>query len=921
MNAATMNAAVWERVGEAFAEAVELPAVARPGFLDRLDDDGVRGEVERLLAADADADSFLEEPVCRLESPRQTEEQNMRVGAYRLQRPLGEGGMGTVYLARRDDDQFERRVAVKMVRRDLLDPGLLDRFERERRTLARLEHPLIARLYDSGTTPDGRPFLVMERVDGEPLTDHCTRQGLDLEARLGLFRQVCEAVAYAHRQRIVHRDLKPSNVLVDAEGRVRLIDFGISVILETTAPSGGIGGGDTSARRLTPGYASPEQIRGETVTAASDVYSLGVLLYELLAERSPYSGPSHDLTRAVCEKRIEQPSQAPGPASRERRRRLRGDLDAIVLRALSKEPSKRYASVEALAQDVERHLADRPVRARPATLTYRVTKLVRRRRTALVAALAMAMAMAMAMTMSFGLATLGQARQQQREQQEHSVVAAELTQLLVTPPPTSAPPSDNLLATDDLLALAAPRAAAELFERPLARAALLDSLGRVHHEAGRSATAEQLITESVAVYRQQRTADDPPAREEVTAVHDLGAVRVARGDVARGEPLLRAALAERRRQAGGDDVMVAESREALGLSRWHAGDTAAAEAELKTAVEIRENVFQGRSYWSAAGWSALAALYVETGRFDEASSAIEAARERRQAWGEHRPDRARTFEDEGHLALARGEHGRAVEAYRHAVALRRSLLPDDGEGGVAVEAEATEQFASQRELAASVHYLARALGESGAWEEARQRFSESLALLRATVDETSPEGWTILGNLAVVLGNAGEHGTAEHLLRQVLAWRTANLGEMHPHVVQTRYNLGVLLHDLGRLDEAADHYRAASASLDGILAADHPARAYPRVAWGRWLIDTGEPEAAEAELRGALVLLREAHPKGHWRIADAEALLGASLADQGRRDEAAAMLASAVDTLRAARGARDPRSRRAQARLAQSRGS
>jgi eukaryotic-like serine/threonine-protein kinase len=311
-----------------------------------------------------------------------------RLGPYRLIREIGHGGMGTVYLGVRADDAFQKRVAIKVLKRGMDTDSIVRRFRHERQILASLEHPFIASLLDGGSTPDGRPYFAMEFVEGQPIVDYCETLRLDTAARLGLFRNVCTAVQYAHQNLVIHRDIKPANVLVMADGTPKLLDFGIAKLLnpelggQTLAPTA------PGLQLMTPEYASPEQVRGDAVTTASDVYSLGVLLYELLAGRLPYTLSSRapaDIVRVVCEAEPIRPSTAitmlEGEAPTQRlRRQLEGDLDNIVLKALSKEPQRRYASVDQFSEDVRRHLAGLPVLARKDTWGYRTTKFVRRNR-------------------------------------------------------------------------------------------------------------------------------------------------------------------------------------------------------------------------------------------------------------------------------------------------------------------------------------------------------------------------------------------------------------------------------------------------------------------------------------------------------------------------------------------------------------
>jgi eukaryotic-like serine/threonine-protein kinase len=386
-----LTADLWLRVKAITADALERPEGERSSFLATscAGDETLLAEVESLLGAHARAGDFLEDPgladtgaagvvVLAAEQGTRRAAAGRRIGPYRILEELGRGGMGVVYLAERADAAFEKQVAIKVVRGGFVGEELMQRFREERRILATLDHPNIARLLDGGTTDDGLPFFVMERVDGIPL-DVYAQAPLSLRDRLVLFHQVCAAVQYAHQRLVIHRDLKSRNVLVTADGTPKLLDFGIAKLLE---PGPGTEAQTrTGLRVLTLEGASPEQVRGELLTVTTDVYSLGVLLYQLLTGQGPY-GPARrsdaDLMRTICEDAPERPS-AVAPA--ERRRELRGELDWITLKALRKEPDRRYASVEQLADDIQRHLGGRPVAAAPDSWRYRARKFVRRNRT------------------------------------------------------------------------------------------------------------------------------------------------------------------------------------------------------------------------------------------------------------------------------------------------------------------------------------------------------------------------------------------------------------------------------------------------------------------------------------------------------------------------------------------------------------
>lgn len=385
----------WAMVKRVVADALECPAGERAALLDAacLGDPVLRAEADSLLAAHDGRDGFLDTGALQLaraeasdgdgEPAPARDRAGERIGPYRVVRPLAQGGMGDVVLAVRADDAFHKQVAIKIASRGGEAARFADRFQQERQILASFEHPHIARLLDGGTTDDGCPYLVMEYVDGEPIDDYCRRRDLGLGERLRLYLAVCAAVHYAHQNLVVHRDLKPSNILVTAAGTPKLLDFGIAKILAPERYAGAVETTGILGRLMTPEYASPEQVRGEPISTACDVYALGVLLYLLIADRHPHHEAGRALVsvlQAICSDTPERPSVVARRAGRSRwaARRLAGDLDTIALMALRKEPARRYGSALQLAEDIELHLTGRPVRARPDTLVYRVVKLVRR---------------------------------------------------------------------------------------------------------------------------------------------------------------------------------------------------------------------------------------------------------------------------------------------------------------------------------------------------------------------------------------------------------------------------------------------------------------------------------------------------------------------------------------------------------------
>jgi eukaryotic-like serine/threonine-protein kinase len=445
----------WQLVEEIYHAALEQGESQRAAFLDRAcaDDRDLRLEVESLLtyvkqtgkfidkgALAAIAQGMAAERTAHLDSPDQDRMIGKRISQYRITAKVGSGGMGDVFRAVRADDAYERHVALKLISAGHHSTFFISRFRTERQILASLDHPNIARLFDGGTTEDGIPYLVMEYIQGEPITAYCDHRRLSVADRLKLFVQVCSAVQYAHQHLIIHRDIKPDNILVTSDGVSKLMDFGIAKILDADAESGQREATVTGMRAFTPAYASPEQIKGEAISTASDVYSLGVVLYQILTGRSPYktsSSAQHEIGRAICELEPEKPSTvvvSSVPVAAEKiatesvsalrntspdklRRMLSGDLDQILLKALRKEPQHRYASAQAFVDDLQAYALGLPVLARRGTLSYRAAKFIRRNKLSLTVAAMVVLIMfagAIAIVREARVARMAQLRAEQR---------------------------------------------------------------------------------------------------------------------------------------------------------------------------------------------------------------------------------------------------------------------------------------------------------------------------------------------------------------------------------------------------------------------------------------------------------------------------------------------------------------------------
>ncbi|RYD15722.1 MAG: serine/threonine protein kinase [Lysobacteraceae bacterium] len=517
-----MQADTWQRVRDLFERASDVPAGERDAFLDRAcaGDPELRREVDALLRSDAASGATaglaaeLPDLVDAIDAEARDKERaqlaGRRLGAWRLLREIGRGGMGAVWLAERADGAYAQQAAVKLVRGGWDAQALLHRFRAERQILATLNHPNIAHLVDGGVTDDGKPYLVLEYVDGTLIGEHCDERRLGIAPRLDLFLSVCDAVAHAHRSLVVHRDLKPSNILVDRNGQVKLLDFGIAKLLESDA-----GATATAMRAFTPEYAAPEQIQGRPVTTGVDVHALGLLLYELLTGRRPYRGTAS--TPAAYEQAIltEEPprpsrmacedgqeavafAQARNLQPSGLRARLRGDLDAIVLKALRKEPAQRYASVEAMADDVRAYIAQAPVKARRGNFSYRVTRFLQRH--ALAAGLALAALASLVGGLGAALWQAERARAQrdvaEAEARKSGAVVEFLTRVFSEAEPGANDGKEP--SASELLARGIARIDEQTDLDPATRAALLVAMGRAHSRLGDGGFVQDLMRRALA---------------------------------------------------------------------------------------------------------------------------------------------------------------------------------------------------------------------------------------------------------------------------------------------------------------------------------------------------------------------------------------------------------------------------------------
>ncbi|HBL29491.1 MAG TPA: hypothetical protein DD490_21875 [Acidobacteria bacterium] len=750
-----------------------------------------------------------------------------RIGNYRLVSILGRGGMAEVWLAERADGEFDSRVAIKLVRPELGSEAILSGFLRERRILARLVHPGIARLLDGGRSQNGEPYFILEHVDGTPITDWCESRNLSLEDRVRLMIEVCEAVDHAHRSLVVHRDLKPSNVLVDASGRAKLLDFGIAKLLTLEPGAAPAESAITrlGARAFTPGYAAPEQITGEPVTTATDVYALGILLYEMLTGDKPFPRTARtlpSLMEELASEVFEPPSarlQRLGPAAQgavpSRPARLQGDLDAIVTKALSREPERRYPGAAALADDLRRFLYRRPVKARHGGLAYRTHRLVSRHRLAAAAAALTLVSLLGGLTLA-----LWQTRVAHGEARRAERARGILVSVFETLDPEQA--RSQAVTPSKLLDAGVRRVDRELADEPELQAEMLDLMANLHRKLGLLPEGRALAERSLALREKRFGADSAEVAQSLVT---LGWIRLDQGDARPARDLLERAISRLEKIEGKDSLAAAEAREPL-----------------------VEAVF--------IGWSAQEAL-------PEAERQLAAYR---RILGEGHEKTAMSWNDRGVVLQALGRLDEAEEAYRKSLAALGARLPPD-----------------DPRLGYPLHNLGDLLVDLGRLEESEANLRAAFELRRRSLGEQHPETAMSLAILGEVLIQRGKLGPAEEAFRRTLTI----LGDRDRfNEASVRLMLAQVLYRQSRLAESLAEHDRGIADLEALVGSRHVLVLAARGERTRTLFALGRREEAYAALHDALAALAAIGSNGREQRGVLLTLLGKEKRIEGRAAEA-----------------------------------
>ena len=881
----------WEHVELLLDEALTRTGGDRESFLAAAcgADSQLRRQIDSLLEAHARTNGPLERLADALGAAREPEHNLLgrTIGPYTPVREIGRGGMGVVYLARRTDGQYQRDVALKVIRSPL-DRYQRSRFFTERQILAGLSHPGIAQLLDGDVTEDDLPYFTMEYVEGMPIDRYCDEHALDVPARLRLFASACEAVAAAHRSLVVHRDLKPGNILVTADSVVKLVDFGIAkpLDLSTSAHLTVVGNG-----MFTPDYASPEQVRGAPITTASDVYSLGAVLYRLLTGQKPHqftSSTPADVERTICEREPLRPSLAVAahPHHSRLRRRLAGDLDMIVMKALRKDPSRRYASVDLLRQDILFHLRGLPVTARPDRWTYRTWKLIRRHRAAAVAAAIVVTSLTAGLVGTLiqarradeqrALATLAHDRAR-TEAERVKRVSALLVDMFRLADPNEA--RGKSIAAREILDRGAKRVEAELAGDPETQAALFDVVGRIYHNLALYEPGADFLKRSLALRRQLYGDESLYVAESLSR---LAALHDEQNDYQTAASLYGEALALQRK-LGAPPGVVAASLHGLGNTLSATERSREAEPLLREALELRRR-FTPDAPEIIDTLHELALALHRKGDFRGAEPLFRDAVEQ----GRRLPSSITPAKVGSTLNLARTVHRfdndpvAAAPLYREALDLARRLYPGD-----------------HPDIADCLSEMARGMRDLGNLAEAEALGREGLAMWRRLYGDRHRETMISAQTVAGLLAERGKVSEAERLYREALATGRSLFGESHQLVLGSKSALAGFLERRGRLDEALSLREDEVAAARKQFGEDHAVVARSIASLGRHQLLRNQIAAAEKYLRAALAIRQRIHPAGHWRIAEAKAFLGQCLLRARRLDEAEPLLRDGYEGLRA----------------------
>ncbi len=845
-----MNRARWDRVQALFQAALALSPEERVAFVEQEAgaDPELIADVHGMLDADQHDDSLLDRGLsaAAVATVGRFDEAMLGrqlFGPYRLLRILGEGGMGVVYLADRAD--LGSQAAVKILPDAWLSPARRERFLAEQRTLAQLNDPGIARLFDADTLPDGTPWFAMEFVDGLPLTQWCRTHATSVDDRIRIFRTVCAAVRHAHQHAVIHRDLKPSNILVRHDGVVKLLDFGIAKQLEAVElPADQT---RTGLRALTPAYAAPEQLCGGRIGVHTDVYSLGVVLYELLAGRLPFEPGELTLGETGAHLGGREPTR-PSIASRETAARAGelwselgsgawADLDVLCLTAMHPEPDRRYRTVEALIRDIDNYLEGRPLEARPDTLGYRVRKFVRRHRVP-VAATTLVLATVITLVL-FYTVRLRSARNFALAEAARTERIQRFMLNLFKGGEEAVAPADSLRVVQ--LLEGGVREAAALDREPAVQAELYQTLGSVYQRLGKLDRADSLLERALAARRAHAGPDDPEVARSLVA---LGRLRTDQAKLEEAERLLREGLGIANRTLPADHPTVIEASVALAEALQRRGAYAEAIQRLDGVIRL-DTAAGAKPPDLATHLRTLADAHFYAGHYATSNSLHHRVLEMNQTrYGPRHPEVATTLASLGETQLMLGRYSEAEETFRSALDITRGWYGEN-----------------HPETAANLTRLGRALTYEKKMPEATRTLEEALAIQERVYGPVHPQVAEALNELGNVAFAEDQNDLAEARFRRVLEIYRAIFGEQHQFVGVAMSNLASVLLEKREYRTAEDLYRRSIAIYAAVLSPDHVNTGIGHIKLGRTLLrEKRYAEAAVESRAGYDILIRQTDP-------------------------------------------------------------
>ncbi|HSE40209.1 MAG TPA: serine/threonine-protein kinase [Acidobacteriota bacterium] len=761
----------WKKIEEIFSQAIELPKTERTQFLQRTcaDDSELLAELQSLLQQDYPTGTLMGTVISHAAGSLSESElkklEGRHIGPYRITGLIGQGGMAEVYSAIRDDDQYQKQVAIKLIR----NPGaafLIKRFQHERQILASLEHPCIARFLEGGTTEDGIPYLVMEYIEGEQITTYCINRNLNLRARLQLFRSVCDAVQYAHRNLVIHRDLKPSNILVTSEGVPKLLDFGIAKLLNpewiTEAPT--VGHTVTAIRIMTPEYASPEQIYGENVTTSTDVYSLGIILYELLTGIRPRDFKTKSLAgieRIITEEEPEKPSLAvvknaaaaesrPIADTKKLRRELAQDLDNIVMMAIRKEPQRRYLSAEQFGADIDSYLQGRPIRARTPTLSYRAAKFIGRHRIGVSVTVVFII---FALIFVAGILRERSRAEQARVRAEREAARAKAVTEFLQDTFRAGNPFRNKLGRDVSLIEALQNAAKDIGtsfkNQPETEADIRNTVGYTFMRLGKYEDAEKNLLRALEIRRKLHTGNN---EDIATSLDNMGTLNHEKGSLPQGEKYFREALAMRKNLYPEGNKQVSDTLNNLGVLVHDEGKLPEAEKLYRECLELRYKFYGPEADETASTINNLGALLIAKEDFAAAETMMrQVLKLDLKRWGNDHPNVAFSMNNLAYCLEKGGKINDAAPLYRKVSEMNPRLL-------------GPEHPITTRGMC----NLGRILMLQGNLKEAEPVLRKALEIQKRIMEPNHPQTANTLMTLAQALQRKNQCTEAEPLFRDAI---------------------------------------------------------------------------------------------------------------------------------------------------------